>query len=101
MGRRLQLHSLLKDILGTDHVYFQPPPSVSMKYPCIVYERDYFDIRFANDKPYNRQPRYKVTVIDQNPDGNLPEKVGALPMCTFDRRYASENLNHDVFKIYY
>lgn len=101
MGQRLELQNLLIEILGTDQVYFQPPPTVSMVYPCIVYRRDYELMRFADDKPYSHKKRYQVTVIDQDPDSIIPDKIAELPLCTYDRFYTAENLNHDVFKLFF
>ena len=39
MKTRYELHEFLCEILGSRNVYFQPPESVKMKYPAIVYER--------------------------------------------------------------
>jgi hypothetical protein len=101
MGQRLELQDILMSIIQTDQVYFQPPPNVQMDYPCIVYKRDYELTRFADDKPYARKKRYLVTVIDRNPDSDIPDKVADLPMCVYDRFYTTENLNHDVFKLFF
>ena len=42
-----------------------------------------------------------VTVIDPDPDGILSDKVLALPMSSFDRHFTMNNLNHDVYNVYY
>lgn len=101
MASRLDLHELLCDILGTRNVYFQPPESVKMQYPCIVYKRSSVHTRFADNELYMRKKRYTVTIIDKNPDSEIPDKVMSVPMCTFDRHFTADNLNHDVFSIYY
>lgn len=101
MGTRLELNALLKTILGSDSVYFQPPASIKMTYPCIVYQRDYVKTVFANNSPYLHKNRYKITVIDKDPDSLIPAKIGDLMLCTFDRRYTSDNLNHDVYTLYF
>lgn len=101
MGRRLDLHELLVALLGSRHVYFQPPANVQMEYPAVIYERDSADTKFADNGPYRYTKRYQVTVIDRNPDGNIPDKVAALPMCTFSRYFAADTLNHDVFSLYF
>lgn len=99
--RRLELHEILCEILGTRNVYFQPPASVKMKYPAIRYSR--YDIQNlpADNIPYKRDRAYQLIVIDPDPDSAIVEKVAQLPMCSFDRNYVSDNLNHDVFTIYY
>lgn len=99
MAQRSELQALLLSMVP--NVYFQPPPTVMMKYPCIVYKRDYNNTEFADDKPYKHRKRYMVTVIDQNPDSDIPEKVKELPLCLFDRFYTADNLNHDVFKLFF
>lgn len=101
MARRLELQAILTDILETNNVYFQPPPNVQMEYPCIVYHRDYEQTDFADDIPYKQKKRYLVTVIDRDPDSDIPDKISALPLCVYDRFYTAENLNHDVYKLFF
>lgn len=101
MAPRLELQTLLEGVLESGNVYFQPPASLQMAYPCIVYTRDYIKTKHANDKPYSNRTRYLVTVIDRNPDSDIPMKIAKLPLCTFDRHFAADNLNHDVFNLYF
>lgn len=100
MGRpRLELQALLKEIV--DNVYFQPPPNVRLVYPCIVYARDNADVSYADNSPYRRTKSYTVTVIDRNPDSDIPEKVSELPLSSFNRFFTSNDLNHDVYTLYF
>lgn len=101
MGQRLQLQALLVSTAEIDNVYFQPPPTVKMEYPCIVYHRDYEMVNHANNVPYKLRKRYLITVIDRNPDGDIGDKIAALPLCVFDRFYTADNLNHDVYKLFF
>lgn len=101
MGKRLDLHALLKGVMGSKEVYFQPPPKLKMTYPCIVYERSNADTIFANNLPYHYQKRYQILVIDEDPDSLFPDKVAALPQCIYDRHYVADNLNHECFYIYF
>jgi hypothetical protein len=101
MGLRLDLHEELCTLLGSRNVYFQPPESIKMEYPAIVYERSTIDTRYANGKPYTNQKGYKVTSIGRDPDSSVPDKLALLPFCRFDRHYRVSNLNHDVFLLYY
>jgi hypothetical protein len=99
--RRLDLQQLLEQTLGSDKVYFQPPPNVQMVYPAIVYNRDMANTTFADGKPYTFTKRYQVTVIDRNPDSEIPDRVAALPYCRHERFFATSGLNHDVFTLYF
>lgn len=98
MQSRFHLDDIFHEI--TQNVYFQPPESIKIDYPCILYELTSIDTKFADNKPYKQEKRYKVTVIDKNPDSEIPDKIGKLPMCIFDRHYTSDNLHHFVFNIY-
>lgn len=100
MDRSL-LQEILEMTLGSKNVYFQPPVNIQMKYPCIVYKRDYASTDHANNLPYRNTKRYAVTVIDQNPDSLIPDKIAKLPLCSFSRFYTADNLNHDVFNLYF
>ena len=101
MAPRLDLQELLVAILGSKNVYFQPPPSIQMVYPCIVYRRDKHIIEHADNKPYKHKKRYQIVVMDTNPDSDIPNKVALLPTCSYDRFYTADNLNHDVFNLFF
>lgn len=99
MAPRIQLQKLLSNLLGSDNVYFQPPPEFKMEYPCIVYHVDRIHSRSADNAVYRIENRYTLTVIDPNPDSDIPQKVALLPRCLHDRHFNTSNLNHDVFNI--
>lgn len=101
MGTRLELHEVLVDILGSRNVYFQPPSTIQMKYPAIVYSRSRIEKVSADDGMYKQSLVYDVTVIDKNPDSELPFKLAQLPMCRHDRAFVSDNLNHNTFTLYF
>jgi len=101
MSRRLELHDILTNALGSANVYFQPPATVRMQYPCIVYKRSGIDPTYADDVSYNSKICYQVTVIDANPDSDIPAKVGGLPLSSFAQHFTADNLNHDVYNVYY
>lgn len=100
MGQdRLKLHQLLETFVA--NVYFQPPENLKLEYPCIIYKRDFADTKFADDKPYNHTKRYTVMIIDQDPDSEIPDKIASMPMSLFNRFYTADNLNHDVYSVFF
>ena len=102
MASRLELHEELCDILGSRNAYFQPPASIKLNYPCIVYSISSVNKQNANDKMYKSMNEYKVVVIDSDPDSEIPSKIIAhFSMCRFDRAYTSDNLNHSALSLYY
>ena len=99
MAPRSELQTLLLTL--APNVYFQPPPTMVMNYPCIVYQRDYMLDEHGDNRPYRTTKRYQVTVIDRDPDSPIVDAVKQLAECTYDRFFTSHNLNHDVFKLFF
>ena len=98
---RLELHQVLVKILGSNNVYYQPPQSFKLKYPCIIYSREKVGTTFADDKAYDFNTKYKVTVVYTDPDDKLVYDILAnVPMCTHDSHFVSDNLYHDALTIY-
>lgn len=99
MGQREVLQELLETLC--ENVYFQPPGNVQMEYPAIVYKRSTGDSKFANNGSYHFTVRYDLTLIARNPDEVIFNSIVTLPMTTYDRFFVADNLNHDVFTIYF
>lgn len=101
MGPRAELHSKLCSILGSNNIYFQPPESIKLQYPCIVYELSNIESTKADDIKFTLRKKYSVTFISLDPDSNIPEKLLQLRYCAYDRRFVNDNMYHDVFTIYF
>lgn len=100
-GQRLDFQMVLEETAGNENVYFQPPPNIKMRYPAIVYEREDIQNTFADNLVYLQNTSYKVTVIDKDPDSEIVKRVSKLPTARFVQHYTSDNLNHDVFIIFF
>lgn len=98
-ARREELDSILKSI--TNNVYFQPPNNLTLQYPCIVYNRDRASSEFADNTTYRYTKQYEVTVIDRDPNSEIPDKVAYLETASHSRFFVVDNLNHDVFNLYF
>lgn len=101
MNRRVELQQKLEELLGSNHVYYQPPENLKMEYPCIRYSKSDITSRHADNINYVNRTGYDIIVIDKHPDNVVIEKILELPLSSYDRHYTSENLNHDVIRIYY
>lgn len=99
MAPRLELQTKLEEL--TANVYFQPPSNFNMDYPCIVYRRAGSEVQHAGNRRYRSSKRYEVTVITRDPDSSLPDAVEDLPLCSFERHFTADNLNHDVFNLHF
>lgn len=101
MASRLKLHQLLKAIPGVVEAYFQRPETVQMVYPSIVYNHSDTLKQHADNHPYHLTRRYELTVMSRDPDDPIFDIVERLPMCTFNRAFARDELNHKVFNLYF
>jgi hypothetical protein len=100
--RRLELHWVLCNLLGSQNVYFQPPSNINIRYPCIVYSLNSVQDSYADDHRYDTRKCYSVQIIDQDPDSEIPDSVSnALEMCSFNRRYVADNMYHTVYSVYF
>lgn len=100
MANRLDLQTTFEKILGSRNVYFQPPASVIMQYPAIVYSRRSIDNHFAGDTIHIQRPSYDVVLIDKNPEGPYLAELLRIPYSRYNRHYVSDNLHHDSITIY-
>lgn len=100
MRTRLELQQTFEDILGSRNVYFEPPSTIRMNYPAIVYKRS--DIRndYAGNMKYRTDRVYDAVLIGRDPDSAFIDSIIALPYCSYDRHYVQDNLHHDAFTIY-
>lgn len=102
MASRLKLQEELEEILGSKNVYFQPPASVKLKYPCIIYEIDTTDTRHADNKAFILTNRYHVKHLFKSLE---KEKKDALllhfMMISHNNRMVVDGLYNDDFTLYY
>ena len=115
MGRRSDLLiQELRDLLGTDEVYFQssnvagidgdePYIFTNIDYPCFIMERKTAYQPRANDSNYIFRPGYQVTYINRDePDPEMLETMMRhFWHIRYDQHFVRDNLHHDVFTIYY
>lgn len=98
---RLELHAKLVALLGSNHVYYQPPESIKIEYPAIIYERSGIPVVYKDNIQYLKRYKYQITVVDKDPDSEIVEKVSSMKYCRFYRHFAKDGLNHDIFTIIY
>lgn len=104
---RLTLHDKFINILGTrgekvSRVYFQPPGSEDMEYPCIRYFFGAPDLKRANDKIYSTMNRYEVMVIDYDPDSPIANQIlNEFQYVSPGTPYTADNLYHWPLTLYY
>lgn len=100
--RRLCLQHRLESIKNVKAVYFQPPENLQMKFPCIVYERGGGDTIYASNMPYRFVRTYSLTVIDADPDSEIPDLLAmAFPMIRTGNVFITGGRYHHKFTLYH
>jgi len=94
----------LEDIRGVARVYYQPPENLRLKYPCIIYTYDGSrNTKYGSNKPYVEWPSYNVTIIDSDPESDIPDRFLKLMrrgnFVTFERLFTLDNLNHWTYNV--
>lgn len=101
MGSRLELQTLFETLMESRNVYFQPPESISIAYPCIVYELSDLTTKHASNLPYIKNRRYSCKLISRSPDPKELDKLSELKHFDFERHFIVDNLHHFAFNIYF
>lgn len=98
---RKELDAILRACLGSSNVYFDPPESFKLKYPCIVYSFNNNANRFADDKNYSRIKRYTMIYITMDPDDQKIDALDDIEYCRLTNTYSSNGLFHYTYELYF
>jgi len=98
---RVELDKILRTTLGSNNVYFDPPESFKLKYPCIVYSLGGHNEVFADDSKYYKLKRYTLIYITRDADDQMVDKLDDLKYCRLNRPYTADGLFHYAFEIYF
>ncbi len=98
---RLSLQSTLEGLLGSRHVYYQPPESLKMEYPCIRYSKSNRADKYADNIKYLSDDVYDLVIISKTPDHPVIDKILNLPYTELYRHFTTDGLNHDIITIYW
>lgn len=93
---RASLQKELELICGAN-VYFQPPETLTLKYPCAIYQIADAPSVYADGIKYNQAIRFQITYVTKKAMDDAVEKMLRNPFFNFQRFFASAGLNHYVF----
>lgn len=79
-------------------LYFRPPNTHKISYPCIIYNLVDQEPRHANNSLYTLYLEFEITVISILP-GITSSDILEISSSSFVRTYISNNLVHDVYKV--
>lgn len=100
MKSRLELDNILRNIMGSDPVYYQPPSNI--EYPCVIYSTSGYSTMYADGFKYLKMRQYQIMFIRTSAkEDSRIQQILDLPYCSYDRQYIADHLVHDVFTIYF
>lgn len=84
----------------TPNVYYQPPSSKTLQYPCIVFSRENVDQTYANDKIYFLRQNWQIKCISTDSEWDVPKRLlESMQFIEFDRTYPADNLYHTILNL--
>lgn len=99
--RREDFQEHLKKVFDGVEVYYMPPESIRMTYPCFVINLDHVDNLYSNGCIYSSRICFTVTYISRHVDDYIiGDMLNAQLYTSFDRVYVADNLRHYVFGVY-
>lgn len=102
MASRQKLDEELVNLLGCKNVYFQPPSSVTLKYPCIIYSLSRTDVARADNRNYIKTNEYHVKHIFKSLSNELKDQLlENFQMISHDARFVADGMYNDEFTLFY
>ena len=102
MRSRQTLQDKLEKILGTGAVYFQPPESKTLTYPCIVFELNDTDVTSADNRRFITYDRYHIKHLYKSINNCLKNTIlDSFDYISHDNQMKVDGLYNDDFTLYY
>lgn len=99
--KRIKFHNKLKEVLGNNNVYYNPPSTTKLQYPCIIYNLSDIRTNKANNNVYLLDHVYQVTLIGTKVTDDTKDKIlTEIPYSNFNRSYINNGLYHYVYTIF-
>lgn len=98
------LRDILYTIHNTENVYYDPPTSIQMKFPCFRFTMNNTNVTYADNFTYLRKPRWTVTYITRDVEDIEPlikDMFDNFKYLVQETQFKAENLQHVVFNLYY
>lgn len=96
---RLKLHTILSGYIK-DTPQYQPPGTLYLQYPSLVYHVIDIETDYANNEIYSATIVYEVTYISRDVTDNTPfQMIAEIPYTTFSNAYVVDKLNHTLLNI--
>ena len=100
-AKRAKLHKDIQTLVGDSvKVYFEPVENVKMEYPCVIYRRTRRLHKWALNVKYLDNTEYDIIYVTEDPDDDVVTELLKLNMSSYDRRYVTNSMYHDVIQVF-
>lgn len=93
------LSGVMEECGEEPHVYFQPPESIKLVYPCIIYHISNIDTLYSSNLPYAHFISFETKYISKDSTSKVPNRLLKLPRSRFNTYYTAEKLHHYSYTI--
>ena len=102
LTRKVELITEALKHIGISNVYFEPPQSIKLKYPCAVFKRGVISSRHAGNIIYKIDDSFDLTYIRLDPDDDMTHDIlNIFRQIRHTRTFVADGLHHDQYKLYY
>ena len=99
--KELKLDRIFRNTLGNNNVYFQPPESVKINYPCIIWNLSKTASTYADDRSYIQNPKYVIRYVSTEPDDQMRFTLVDVLGVPIIQVYCKDGLYHYIYELYY
>ena len=99
ISTRIELQRYLESVLGSRNVYFEPPETLKMKYPCFVYNLSRMNPTKADNLPYRVTQEYDVQYITREPEVDIPMRFAYSKRFTGGQHFVADGMHHFNYSI--
>lgn len=100
-ANRLALREILSKVMvdcGEEpKLYYQPPESMRLEYPCMIYHLKDMSSNYADNRPYMKLISFDITYVTRSPSSSVPVAMTDQSLMSFDRYYTADNLHHYAY----
>lgn len=99
LAKRIDLQRYLESLVGKGRVYFEPPETLKIQYPCIVYNLSRFDPVSADNLSYTVHQDYDVQYITREPEPDIPLKLAYSKRFRAGQHFVSDGMHHFNYSV--
>lgn len=99
LSTRIELQRYLERVLGSKNVYFEPPETLKMRYPCIVYNLSRMNPTNADNLSYRVSQEYDIQYITREPEVDIPMRLAYTKRFRAGQHFVADGMHHFNYSV--